>query len=170
MSTVTMHKFSRALTPFRRNDTTLVDCGNGWMVEIKQFQSVMPELRKAQAVHRAAGGNKTTPSKARAQSVVLAMDPMQELVQSTKEEDKTFLGTKLADMRFFAEHFIAGWTGLVDDAGTEVSYSADVAFQVLSQTGTEGEQLYNELLMCSMDTKLFVVQPSQMAEEDAGNL
>lgn len=169
MST-TIHKFSRALTPFRRNDTATVDCGNGWMVEIKQFQSVMPELRKAQAAHRAAGGNKTTPSKARAQSVVLAMDPMQELIQSTKEEDKTFLGTKQADMHFFAEHFISGWTGLVNDEGKEVPYSVDIAYMLLSQTGSEGEQLYNELLMCSMDTKLFVVQPAQMAEEDAGNL
>ena len=72
-------------------------------------------------------------------------------------------------MQFFAEHFISGWPGLVDDDGNDVPYDAETAFVLLTETGAAGEQLYNELLMCSMDTKLFVVQTQAMAEEDAGN-
>lgn len=163
----TKHKLSNALRAFSREDTTNIDCGNGWLVEIKQFSQAMPALRKVQAEQRAAGKERTKP-KAAAPSVVLG-DPLALAAREASEKDNYMLGSKEADYGFFAKEVIVGWTGLKDDDGNEVPYSTDTAYEVLMTTGTPGEQLYRELLQCSLDSSLFMVRGEQRAEEDTKN-
>lgn len=156
--------FSKALSGYNRVDTIEIDCGT-FSLELRSYQSVFKELGDEQARLRSEGLLATDPVPAprkRSTRTAAALNPV--TVQRS-DETPYLLGTKERDQRFFATHVIAGWKGLQNDAGEEVPYSPDTAMELFASPG--GEELYNELLMASLDVSNFV--GVQSIGEDAKN-
>lgn len=158
---------NNALKAFSREDTATVDCGGGWTVEIKQYSSVLGLFTKEQARLRSqgvlkekdSGGNKLP-------SVKLAG----KVEASIKDDEDTYLlGSIENDIRFFVDSVLVGWTGLLDDDGNVVPFSKEVAYEVMTEQGEAGHQLYRELFASSMDSSLFVKSVAEQAKEDAKN-
>ena len=156
-------KLTKALQAYDRLDVATVDCGNGWLYQIKSFSSVAKHFAREQARVRAAGGMK--------KSYVATASVDMSGVQKTVEVDDSpwLLGSFEADIEFFLDNMSVGWTGLLDDDGAELPYSKEIAQQVFLENGEAAQQLYRELLSASLDPKLFLKTANAQAEEDGGN-
>lgn len=159
---------NKALKAFSREDTARVDCGGGWTVEIKQYSSVLGLFSKEQARLRSQGvlkernvdGIKKLPSVSLAGSKISV---------DGQEEDSYLLGSIENDIRFFVDNVLVGWEGLKDDDGADVPFSKDNAYEIMTEQGEAGHQLYRELFSSSMDSTLFIKSVSEQAKEDAKN-
>ena len=157
-------KLSKALQAYDRVDTATVDCGNGWLYEIKSFSSAVKAFAREQARIKAAGGIKKTYASTASADMTG--------VQNTFEvpDDPWLLGSYEADIEFFLDNISVGWgTSLVDDDGQVLPYSRQTAQEVFLETGEPARQLYRELLAASLDNKLFLKTTTAQAEEDGGN-
>lgn len=156
-----------ALKAFSREDTARVDCGGGWTVEIKQYSSVLGLFTKEQARLRSQGVLKEKDSNIKKlPSVSLAGN---KTVATPAEEESYLLGSIENDIRFFVDNVLVGWDGLLDDDGNEVFFSRDVAYEIMTEQGEAGHQLYRELFGSSMDSTLFIKSVAEQAKEDAKN-
>ena len=156
-------KLTKALQAYDRMDVATVDCGNGWLYQIKSFSSVAKYFAREQARVRAAGGMKKT-------YVATASVDMSGAHKTVEVEDSPWLlGSFEADIEFFLDNMSVGWTGLLDDDGAELPYSKEIAQQVFLDNGEAAQQLYRELLSASLDPKLFLKTANAQAEEDGGN-
>ena len=156
-------KLKKALQAYDRLDVATVDCGNGWLYQIKSFSSVAKYFAREQARVRAAGGMKKT-------YVATASVDMSGAHKTVEVEDSPWLlGSFEADIEFFLDNMSVGWTGLLDDDGAELPYSKEIAQQVFLDNGEAAQQLYRELLSASLDPKLFLKTANAQAEEDGGN-
>lgn len=142
--------FTNALSSYNRVDTIEVDCGS-FSVELKSFQSVFKELGDEQTRLRSEGllaPEPTSQPRKRLTRTAAALHPVQRT-----EETMYLLGSKERDQRFFAEHVLVGWKGLIDDDGKEVPYSVDSAMALFASPG--GEELYSELTIMALDLSNF---------------
>lgn len=156
-------KLKKALQAYDRLDVATVDCGNGWLYQIKSFSSVAKHFAREQARVRAAGGMKKS-------YVATASVDMSGVHKTVEVDDSQWLlGSFEADIEFFLDHMSVGWTGLLDDDGAELPYSKEIAQQVFLENGEAAQQLYRELLSASLDPKLFLKTANAQAEEDGGN-
>ena len=156
-------KLKKALQAYDRLDVATVDCGNGWLYQIKSFSSVAKHFAREQARVRAAGGMKKS-------YVATASVDMSGAHKTVEVDDSPWLlGSFEADIEFFLDHMSVGWTGLLDDDGAELPYSKEIAQQVFLENGEAAQQLYRELLSASLDPKLFLKTANAQAEEDGGN-
>lgn len=161
-------KFGNALKAFQREDTAKIDCGAGWVVEIKPYSSVIKELSKVQAQMRTQGVLKSKNNGVvKLPSVALANPTRNSLVDD--DNDEFLLGSLENDIRFFCDNVLVGWEGLRDDDGNEVPYDKDTAYSVMTEQGEAGNQFYRELFASSMNASLFVKTLEQQIEEDAKN-
>lgn len=149
-----MAMFSNALGLYNRVDTVEFDCGS-FSVELKQFSSVFKELGDEMVRLRAEGilpQVEATPQPrkrmTRTASQVKPKEP------TAAPESEFILGSMERDQRFFAEHVMVGWKGLMDDSGAEVPFTVDNVILLFNEPG--GVDLYAELLMASMDVTNFV--------------
>ena len=157
-------KLKKALQAYDRMDTATVDCGNGWLYQIKSFASVAKQFAREQARIRAAGGMRKT----YAATASVSMTGVQKVVQ--EDDNPWLLGSYEADLEFFLDNISVGWGDtLVDDDGEVLEYSKQTAYEVFQQSGPAGEQLYHELLTASLDAKLFLKTANSQAEADGGN-
>lgn len=152
-----------ALKAYDRVDVAEVDCGNGWICQIKSFGSVSKQYAKEQARIRARGGKDR---KAVTNSAVLVNA---DGTFSMKDENPYLLGSFEADVDFFVEYQLQGWTGLKDDDGKDVPYSKEVARELFLQNGKPAERLLQELVYASFDNKNFIATATSQAEEDGKN-
>ena len=156
-------KLTKALQAYDRLDVATVDCGNGWLYQIKSFSSVAKHFAREQARVRAAGGMKKS-------YVATASVDMSSVHKTVEVDDSPWLlGSFEADIEFFLDNMSVGWTGLLDDDGAELPYSKEIAQQVFLENGEAAQQLYRELLSASLDPKLFLKTANAQAEEDGGN-
>lgn len=158
---------TKALLPYDRQDTAQVECGGGWIVEVKPYTSVIKELSRQQAKLRSAGVTKDKKKNTATQSASFSSNPLSSLFGGDDEE--FLLGSYEADVKFFVHNSIVSWTGLVDDAGNEIPYSTDVAIDIFVNYGEPGKRLYREILACTLDTERFIKSVEQQAEEDTKN-
>lgn len=158
-------KLRNALKAFERQDTAKIDCGNGWFVELKQLSSCMKILAKAQADMRSKGSQTLPKKQMQLPSVSLASGRTVE----EPEENSYLLGSFEADVSFFVQNVLVGWTGLKDDDEKEVPFDQNVAMEIFLENGEPGKRLYRELLAASLDTTLFVQNMNEQLEEDAKN-
>lgn len=157
-------KLGKAMSAYDRVDTTDVDCGNGWICEIRSFPSVVKEFAKIQAKIRAKGGMKP---KAKTQSASYA--EINGLTLPVDDKDPWLLGSFEADVDFMVDHLLINWRGLKDDDGVDVPYTPDAAREVFLENRPASEQLYREFITVSLDNKNFVRTVNQQAEEDGKN-
>ena len=156
-------KLTKALRAYDRVDVATVDCGNGWLYQIKSFSSVIKNFAREQARIKAAGGVKKqyTSTASAGMTGVAVVDAV---------DNPWLLGSYEADVEFFVENISVGWGDtLVDDDGNKVHYSKEVALEVFLDTGDVGQQLCRELYAASLDTKLFLKTATAQAEEEGGN-
>ena len=107
-------KLTKALQAYDRLDVATVDCGNGWLYQIKSFSSVAKHFAREQARVRAAGGMKKS-------YVATASVDMSGVHKTVEVDDSPWLlGSFEADIEFFLDNMSVGWTGLLDDDGAEL--------------------------------------------------
>lgn len=158
---------TKALLPYDRQDTAQVECGGGWIVEVKPYSSVIKELSRQQAKLRSSGVLKDKKKNGTTQSASLSSNPLASLFGG--EDEEFLLGSYEADVKFFVHNSIVGWIGLVDDDGNDIPFSADVAIDIFVNYGEPGKRLYREVLACTLDTERFIKTTEQQAEEDTKN-
>lgn len=152
-----------ALKAYDRVDVADIECGNGWVCQVRSFGSVAKQYAKEQARIRARGGKQ---KKAVTNSAVLVGADGN--VQLTND-NPYLLGSYDADVDFFVEYMLDGWSGLKDDAGAEVPYSKDNARELFLQNGKPAEQLLHELIYASLDNQNYVGAANEQAEVDGKN-
>lgn len=157
-----------ALKAFSREDTARVDCGDGWTVEIKQYSSVLGLFSREQARLRTQGvlKEKSSDGIKKLPSVTLAGN---KISVNGQEEDSYLLGSIENDIRFFVDNVLVGWEGLKDDDGVDVPYSKENAYEIMTEQGEAGHQLYRELFASSMDSTLFIKSVTDQVKDDAKN-
>ena len=156
-------KLKKALNAYDRVDVATVDCGNGWLYQIKSFSSVAKIFAREQARIKAAGGTK------KAYATTASVD-MTGGAAVDFSDNQWMLGSYEADLEFFLDNISIGWGDtLKDDDGNVVPYSREVAEELFLDNGEPGKQLYRELLLSSLDAKLFLKTANAQAEEDGGN-
>lgn len=156
-------KLKNALKAYDRIDVAEIDCGNGWTCEIRSFGSVSKEFSKVQAQIRSKGGvkKKTTAS-------AVYVNPDGSITASDK--NPYLLGSLEADVDFFVDNILVGWSGLYDDDKQEVQFSPKVAKEIFLENGKPAEQLLHELMFASLDSGNFVAPVvTTQAEEDGKN-
>lgn len=159
-------KLRNALKVYERQDTAKINCGDDWFVEIKSLASCLKALSKAQAELRSKG-DKTISKKQHALPSVSLIGGKNNTV--VEEEDSYLLGSLEADVRFFVQNVMVGWTGLFDDDHNEVLFSEEAAIELFLQNGEPGKRLYRELLAASLDTTIFIQNMNDQVAEDAKN-
>lgn len=162
-------KINNALGAYQREDTAKIDCGNGWLVELKPYSSVIKELSKVQAQMRTKGVLKSKNNNiVKLPSVALA-NPTKNSLVGGDDEEEFLLGSIENDIKFFCDNVVVGWEGLIDDDGNPVPFSKETAYQIMTEQGEAGHQFYKELFASSMNTSLFVKTMEQQIEEDVKN-
>jgi hypothetical protein len=156
-------QLKKALSAYDRLDVADVDCGNGWICQVKSFASVVKVFAKEQARVKAIGGFK---KKAQTASAVL-LQP--DGTPTITDDNPYLLGTFEADVEFMVDNILVGWTTLIDDDGTEVPYSKDNALELFLENGAVAEQLYRELIGVSLNSTNYVKPLTAQAEEDGKN-
>lgn len=159
-----MTSFKNILSQYKRVDTIDVDCGSGFSIQLASYHSQFKALGKEQARLRAAGLLKDEETEKKRK---FATSVARRSGADDGEGREYVLGTKERDMDFFARNVIKGWTGAKDDDGKEIPYSGDMAVALLKNE-EGGEELYNDLLLLSMDLANFsnCINP---VEEDEKN-
>lgn len=156
-------KLRNALKAYDRVDVAEIDCGNGWICNIRSFGSVSKEFTKIQAQIRSAGGTK---KKTTASAVYVNPDG----TITASDKNPYLLGSLEADVDFFVDHILVDWKGLYDDDKQEVQFSPKVARQLFLENGKPAEQLLHELMFASLDSANFVAPVvTTQAEEDGKN-
>lgn len=157
-----------ALKAYDRVDVAEIDCGNGWTCEIHSFNSVAKQFSKEQARIRARGGM----NKRKVQTASAVYVQPDGTVKVT-DENSYLLGSYEADVDFFVEYVLEGWSGLKDDTGKNVAYSQDTARKLFLENGEPAKRLLQELYWASLDNENFVnnatdddVPVTQMAQAE----
>jgi len=145
-------KLSKALSPFKRNPTVEVHCGDDFYVTIRQTAIYSQEYR-SRATQWLENYNRTRRDQGGGKGLSVA---------GVSTESITGTGDRAVDIRYFVEVLLVSWRGLKDDDGRDVPCDRANAVELFSQ-GEEGWTLMQLLVQHSTNDANFTAADADEA-------